>query len=76
MLPPVRRIEEVLRQHEPELLQKANVTSAGLGEENADRFIIVFVRRKLPKEQLQADDVIPQELDGYRVEVREELTIG
>ena len=70
------RIEDVLRRHEVPLLEKKNVVSVGLGEEGDHRFIIVFVREKVPAERLSSDDVIPQQLDGYRVDVREELRIG
>lgn len=69
-------IEEVLRRHEAELLGKANVTSAGIGEADGERVIIAFVREKLPESRLQPDDVIPRVLEGYRVDVREQLLIG
>lgn len=69
-------IEEVLRRHEPELLQKANVTSVGIGEEQGERFIIVFVREKVAEEHLLPEDVVPPSLEGYRVDVRQQLLIG
>lgn len=69
-------IEQVLRRHEPELLTKANVTSAGLGEVGDERFIIVFVREKVAEDRLGADDVVPRELEGFRVDVQEALRIG
>lgn len=69
-------IEDVLRRHESSLLKKRYVTSVGIGEELDDRFIVVFVSEKLPREQLAPSDVIPDALEGYRVEVREQLQIG
>lgn len=65
-------IEEVLSRHKSELLRKAIVMSAGIGESDGERVIIVFVREKLPNDRLQPDDVIPWELEGYRVDVREQ----
>jgi len=61
--------------HEDRLLQLANVTGVGIGKDahsGAD-VIIVFVTRKVPRDRLRDEDVVPDELDGVPVRV---LAIG
>lgn len=71
------KIRAVKRAHEQELMQKANVVGVGVGvrqRHNAltqDLAIVVFVRRKVPGDQLGPDDAIPAVIDGVPVDVQE-----
>ncbi|MFI5660173.1 hypothetical protein [Streptomyces sp. NPDC051684] len=61
--------------HESRLMRLANVTGVGTGkdEHSGEDFIVVFVTRKVPRDRLRAEDVIPEALDGVPVRV---LAIG
>ncbi|MGY0023128.1 hypothetical protein [Streptomyces sp. cg35] len=61
--------------HESRLLKLANVTGVGTGrdEHSGADVIVVFVTRKVPRDRLGAEDVVPEELDGVPVRV---LAIG
>lgn len=69
-------IEDVFHRHERELLGLANVTGVGIGDADGRPVILVFVRQKVPKVLLRPQDVVPSELEGYQVQVRQQLTIG
>ncbi|MFH8486461.1 hypothetical protein [Streptomyces longisporoflavus] len=61
--------------HEGPLMKLANVTGVGIGKDDfsgAD-VIVVFVVRKVPRDRLRDEDVIPEELEGIPVRV---LAIG
>ncbi|HET6856307.1 MAG TPA: hypothetical protein VFH94_04330 [Streptomyces sp.] len=57
--------------HESRLLQLANVTGVGIGrdEHSGADMIVVFVTRKVPRDRLRTEDVVPSELDGVPVRV-------
>ncbi|WP_306322605.1 hypothetical protein [Streptomyces sp. CC224E] len=61
--------------HESRLMRLANVTGVGTGkdEHSGEDVIVVFVSRKVPRDRLRAEDVIPESLDGVPVRV---LAIG
>ncbi|WP_274556926.1 hypothetical protein [Streptomyces spiramyceticus] len=61
--------------HESQLLQLPNVTGVGTGKDEGSGadVIVVFVTRKVPSDQLRAEDVVPEELEGVPVRV---LPIG
>ncbi|WP_338695266.1 hypothetical protein V2W30_09485 [Streptomyces sp. Q6] len=61
--------------HESRLMELANVTGVGTGrdEHSGADVIVVFVSRKVPRDRLRAQDVVPEELDGVPVRV---LAIG
>jgi hypothetical protein len=69
--------QAVKRAHEHELMQKANVVGVGVGVRQRhstltqELAIVVFVRRKVPQNQLAPDDVIPAEIEGVPVDVQE-----
>lgn len=52
-----------------------NVTGVGTGKDEATGrdVIIVFVTRKVPRDRLRDEDVVPEELEGVPVRV---LAIG
>ncbi|MEU5889823.1 MULTISPECIES: hypothetical protein [unclassified Streptomyces] len=61
--------------HEGRLMSLPHVTGVGTGkdEHTGEDVIIVFVTRKVPRDRLRNEDVIPDELDGVPVRV---LAIG
>lgn len=73
----VERIKAVKAAHEKELLRKANVVGVGVGlckrggQLTDEVCIVVSVRCKVPVEQLDPDDRVPDEIAGVLVDVRE-----
>lgn len=66
------RAREVLRRHEGVLLSKPNVVGAGLGEDETGALVlVVMVRSKVSAEELPTDALLPAELEGLSVDVRE-----
>ncbi|MEV2254889.1 hypothetical protein AB0I94_30675 [Streptomyces sp. NPDC050147] len=61
--------------HEDRLMKLANVTGVGIGKDDHSRadVIVVFVTRKVPRDRLRDEDVIPEVLEGVPVRV---LAIG
>ncbi|MGW7075515.1 hypothetical protein [Streptomyces sp. NPDC054866] len=61
--------------HEDRLMKLANVTGVGIGkdEDTGADVIVVFVTRKVPRDRLRDEDVIPEALEGVPVRV---LAIG
>ncbi|MEV0558875.1 MULTISPECIES: hypothetical protein [Streptomyces] len=49
----------------------ANVTGVGSGrdEDSGEDVIVVFVIRKVPRDRLRPEDVVPDELEGIPVRV-------
>ncbi len=66
---------EVLRRHEAELRRLPDVSGVGLGEDaEGKEVIVVFVRQGV--EDLDAMRArVPEELDGYRTEIRPEIRV-
>lgn len=73
----IERAKSVKREHEAELLSKANVVGVGVGlrlqngEPTGQVGLVVFVSRKVPASQLETDDIIPGEIDDILVDVQE-----
>lgn len=67
--------KRVSRLHTGRLMKLANVSGVGTGrdEHSGQDVIIVFVTRKVPRDRLLQEDVVPDELDGVPVRV---LAIG
>ncbi|QCX75812.1 hypothetical protein C9F11_10660 [Streptomyces sp. YIM 121038] len=61
--------------HEDQLMRLANVTGVGVGkdERSGADVIIVFVTRRVPRDRLRDEDVVPDVLEGVPVRV---LAIG
>lgn len=61
--------------HEDRLMKLANVTGVGIGkdEHTGTDVIVVFVTRKVPRDRLRDEDVVPAVLEGVPVRV---LAIG
>jgi len=70
------RIRAVKAAHEAELMRKANVVGVGIGLRQRDGqytgelALIVSVTHKVPPEELDAEDLVPQEIDGVPVDVQ------
>lgn len=64
-------IEAALRKHEDALLAYSNVNAVGIGEKAGRSVIKVMVVRKLPESDLQPDQILPKELEGYALDVEE-----
>jgi hypothetical protein len=68
---------KILNIHRDVLMSKANVIGVGIGfrpakgSDERELAIVVMVSQKLPKSKLAKDDLIPQDLEGIRVDVRE-----
>ena len=72
----IARAQSVKAKYERELMRKRNVVGVGVGlRERAGRqtdavCIVVSVSVKLPRNQLAAKDIIPNELEGVPVDVK------
>jgi hypothetical protein len=70
-------VKAVKEKHEAQLLQKANVVGVGIGYREKDGQVtdqvalIVMVKKKVPLSQLDAKDVIPREIEGVMIDVKE-----
>jgi hypothetical protein len=64
-------ISEVRQRHESRLLTLPNVV--GVSAETTERgdVLLVLVSRKVPSSQLAAEEVIPQQIEGFPTEVVE-----
>jgi len=69
-------IEAAMRRYEKGLRLLSNVTGVGISEKDGKEVIVVYVKRKLPEFALKSWEMIPDELDGYRTVVREEIKGG
>lgn len=64
-------IEAALRKHEDTLLAYPNVNAVGVGEKAGHAVIKVMVVKKVPAAELQPDQILPKELEGYALDVEE-----
>jgi len=73
----IERAKSIKRDHENELMSKANVVGVGVGlclrkgEPTGQVGLVVFVSRKVPSSKLDAEDIIPPEIDNIPVDVQE-----
>jgi hypothetical protein len=67
----------VKERYEGELMGKANVQGVGIGlhmregKPTGDLSLIVIVTNKVPEMELDAEDLIPREIEGVSVDVQE-----
>jgi len=70
-------ILEVKERHEDELLELENCISVGVGKkevggmETDEDAVIVGVKEKVPKEELDDDQIVPPEIEGHKTDVQE-----
>ncbi len=69
-------IESVMRKYETQLMRFPNVSRVGIGEKKGKEVIIVFVKRKVSEADLQFSEIIPKTLEGYHIDVEEEIRVG
>ena len=64
-------VNAVRQRHETALLALPNVIGVGTGrdDETGSAVIHVYVQRKVPSDELRADEMIPRILDGVPVRV-------
>ena len=73
----IKQIQAVKIAHEAELMAKANVVGVGIGfrqhrKTRTDEVVlIVMVEKKLPRAELNPEDIIPGQIDGIPVDVQE-----
>jgi hypothetical protein len=71
------KITAVQAKYAIELMEKANVIGIAMGlakddgEYTQELCLVVMVSEKVPVEELDEKDIIPNELDGVRVDVQE-----
>jgi hypothetical protein len=68
-------IEAVKLKHEEKLMQLPNVTGVGIGEKVGKKVIRVFVTQKVPEFSLRPEEIVPETLDGFEVDVEEIGTV-
>jgi hypothetical protein len=70
-------IRRIKKKHEASLLSKKNVIGVGIGfrekggQATDQMALIVSVLRKLPASEVSANDIIPTEIEGVPVDVKE-----
>jgi hypothetical protein len=73
----IQQAVAIKARHEARLMQKANVVGVGVGfREQGGKLtdqvaLVVNVTHKLPRDQLAPEDLIPAEIEGVPVDVRE-----
>ena len=73
----VSKVQIVRQQYQEMLMSKANVVGVGIGLRHAggkrtdDLGLVVMVRHKVPEVLLAPEDVIPAEIEGIPVDVKE-----
>jgi hypothetical protein len=63
------KIDEAKARHEPRLMALPNVVGVGMGEKGGQPVIKVFVTTKVPAGQLNAGEIVPEELEGFATDV-------
>lgn len=75
--PAIQLAMSISERYQSYLMQKANVIGVGVGFREKDGklgdevAIVVNVTRKLPSHELLPEDLIPSEIEGVPVDVRE-----
>jgi hypothetical protein len=64
-------LSEVRQRHESRLLALPNVVGVSAETTERGEVLIVLVSRKVPSSQLAAEEVIPQQIEGFPTEVVE-----
>jgi hypothetical protein len=64
-------IDDVLKRHESALLKLPNAVGIAIGEANHNPVIKVLVTKKVPKDTLKPEEIVPSTLEGYVVKVQE-----
>lgn len=72
----MERLARVKASYEGLLMDKANVVGVGIGfrrrsgEPTDEPVIVVLVTHKVPRHQLEPEDILPRELEGVPLDVQ------
>jgi hypothetical protein len=69
-------VVSALKKNRKKLLRLPDVTSVGVGQKNGKDVILVFVKRGGAQMTARSADTIPQTVDGYEVDIHEEIKVG
>ncbi len=81
-LTPSAKVQQIRQNYQDWLMSKANVVGVGVGirheqgKPTGEPVLVVMVSQKVPKEQLDAQDLIPSEIAGVAVEIKDVGTIS
>lgn len=66
-------IEDVVSKYRDSLLLFPNVNGIGINQDslNSQKYIQVYVIKKIPLQNLHPKDVLPKALDGFNLKVKE-----
>jgi hypothetical protein len=64
-------LETVKSKYEEQLMKLPNVMGVSIGEKEGKKVIKVFVTRKLPESSLRSEEIIPEALEGFELDVEE-----
>ena len=73
----IEEIRAIKNRHEKDLLKKKNVVGLGIGykevegQETEQLSLVVMVRKKESPSQLDAADLVPSDIEGVPVDVKE-----
>ncbi|MEJ2757126.1 MAG: hypothetical protein P8046_01470 [Anaerolineales bacterium] len=73
---PYEKVKQIKDRYTDQLMKKANVVGVGIGlavrngVRTDELSIVVMVRQKVPWKKLDEDDIIPQEIEGVKVDVQ------
>jgi len=63
-----KKVQRIKKQNEPRLMKYSHVVGIGIGKKKIEttfkRCINIYVTKKLPKEKLPKDEIIPKEIEG------------
>ncbi len=68
-------IGDVLRKHEAELVRLPDATGVGIGEKDGEEVIVVFVSQEDTSAAERLRALLPETLDGYKLDVRPEIRV-
>lgn len=75
--PKMAKISQVQADHADALMRKKNVVGVAIGRKQKEGSsteelsLVVLVEKKVPKEELSPDELIPDEIDGIPTDVQE-----
>lgn len=65
------KLTAIQARHADSLMRKANVVGVGIGYKNEQAALVVMVAKKVALADLAPEDVVPTEIEGVPVDVRE-----
>ena len=68
-------IKSVKVKYEEQLMRLPNVMGVSISKKGTKDVIKLFVKRKIPESSLRPEDIIPETLEGFEVDVEEIGTV-